>query len=1482
MEQCQRGTAVPRVVISVPLTIDTASTTSSASLLKGFLDKYNGSQVDQLFKELGIPEVIGSSPGVIEEFANEVNKSTKLWPAEIARQTRLVDSAFPNSAEREIDFWKDLEKKLSDTKEQLESPGVLLTKLVLKRNNRVSEQLIREAESELDRCIEVVQVSVSFLRDFPIDDLQSATDLFKLSRATTLCLQHFSKLKHSRYDFPRAVRLMEVIGCAIFSRLAALLKEKDIMNCSIEELRKVQAQAEAVFLSWEVQYATQRATLKDVAKRRKEAMRSLQFDGTALQLRLTLIVDFREQHERLINVFAVVMSGQESEANTGVNEAYQLIIRNVSDVMDISDAGTRAWISAHQMYEKRLERTEEYITRLLEDRLGAAQTAEEMFRVFSIFNPLFFRPAIRNAVNSFRAALVKNVREDVRRLQDKFRHRYEDSLERATADLRDIPPLSGTIIWARQIENQLLTLMKRLEDVLGVGWEDHFEGKQLKEVCNELHSYLDTDSLYKDWLQQQLRGDTQKYSKLKEFLLLVVEDPRTGHRMLQVNFDDKQVIVFKEVRYLEWLLPGMSTTHKVIPSTLLSMSREAYARYPVATALQAALSGFAQAKSGITASNSVLLTTQVQAVRDVIKEAIGGSKRTKKWIKWDSATDLNDWVGQFSSKVYALQEKVDDVKEKMTQVEHCLHQLRTCSYLRVPMGELMSALQAIVDEIQIRGFSNVTAWVADLDMRIEAIVLERLESAVRVWVEAFSYDSLTVDETDNTADETPIKSRIKGSASSVKRRNAFQSNLRNFDGRHEKEMDKEKNLEKEKLILDPTLHEVLLSNQILFVAPPLEQARIDWISAFHQHVSIVCTLPRISSSRFNVFAGATDGPQDYSSTLLKLDQNLLSQPFIIIEEKVSQAKAYASQWLQYQALWDASATVLAEKMGRDISKWQQLLTEIKSARTTIDSTTEELSFGPIIVNHRQVQNKVNLKYDTWQKESQVRFGTILLEEIKAVQSDLVNCKANLEGTILQGPTKEVIIGVEFILKMKSSVFHRKNLVNDLETSEKLLQKQRYQFPNDWLSVSNVVGSLADFIQILDRRISSMDAQLPSLQLKIREEDSINASRTEDLLNSWEIQRPVQGGLFPNDVLQTLSMFSTQVTKLSEDAARVNGAKDALGLDFISDDRLIFVTKEITDLKEVWHFAAPIYEKMNAMKNILLRNDFNPTKVRKQLEDLTEEIRALPSRSRSYAAIEWLQEALTKRQAIQPILRDLCSEALKDRHWKVLLNALSLSSSYTTHDLTLGAIWECNPLNHKKIIQDVLSTAQGELALEQFLRDLREHWVSCELILASRDGVRLIVGWDVLFSTLEDNLNSLASLKQSPYFRNVPEFQEDTTSWETRLTSLRGIFDIWVEVQRKWVYLRGIFRNPDIKAQLPAQFSKFKSVDNEFLNLMKRVALKPCVVDLLQLDNLARQLERQDTTMTIIQKALGEYLERQRQIFPVRAFVRAFQAYSYLS
>ena len=63
-----------------------------------------------------------------------------------------------------------------------------------------------------------------------------------------------------------------------------------------------------------------------------------------------------------------------------------------------------------------------------------------------------------------------------------------------------------------------------------------------------------------------------------------------------------------------------------------------------------------------------------------------------------------------------------------------------------------------------------------------------------------------------------------------------------------------------------------------------------------------------------------------------------------------------------------------------------------------------------------------------------------------------------------------------------------------------------------------------------------------------------------------------------------------------------------------------------------------------------------------------------------------------------------------------------------------------------------------------------------------------------------------------------------------------------------------------------------SVSTEFLGLMKKVAKSPLVMDVLNITNVQRQLERLADWLNKIQKALGEYLERERASFPRFYFV----------
>ena len=98
----------------------------------------------------------------------------------------------------------------------------------------------------------------------------------------------------------------------------------------------------------------------------------------------------------------------------------------------------------------------------------------------------------------------------------------------------------------------------------------------------------------------------------------------------------------------------------------------------------------------------------------------------------------------------------------------------------------------------------------------------------------------------------------------------------------------------------------------------------------------------------------------------------------------------------------------------------------------------------------------------------------------------------------------------------------------------------------------------------------------------------------------------------------------------------------------------------------------------------------------------------------------------------------------------------------------------------------------------------------------------------LFGKLDEHLQSLQSMKMSPFFKS---FEEEGGMWDGRLTKIRIVFDIWMDVQRRWVYLEGIFcGSSDIQQLLPNEFARFRTIDTEFIGLTKKVAAKPKVLD----------------------------------------------------
>ncbi|KAL1922601.1 uncharacterized protein VTP21DRAFT_10140 [Calcarisporiella thermophila] len=1415
-------------------------------------------------------------------FLNKLQGDVNGWIKEIQKVTKLSRDPASGTAIQEVNFWLSMERALEKIEEQLKSDEIVLTLDILKHAKRFHATVSFIADTGLKEGTEKVHKYNQLMKDFPLNELLSSTDVDKIRESLGLIFGHLNKkLRLSPYPIRRALPLVEAISRDLNDQLLKVLGSRKLMYMEYEDFERITAGAEEVFHTWDDLIKEFTNVAREVTRKRSEKFLPIKINPAhaKLQERVTYVRTFREQHEQLHQTILRVMvqSGggaeEESVSVSDINAVEEVklaydCVRNI-DVLDVSHEGTEIWVHSENAYNERVSRVENQIIARLRDRLGTAKNANEMFRVFSKFNALFVRPKIRGAIQEYQTQLIDSVKEDIKKLHDKFKMQYRNSEAYHMAQLRDLPPISGAIIWARQIERQLLAYMKRVEDVLGKGWELYADGQKLQSESNSFRKKLDTRQIYEAWQAEITRRDLSVSGRIFE----ITRNRAQGNALqLGINFDGQIITLFKEVRNLLWL--GFQ-----VPHTITNIAKDAKRVYPYAVSLMETVRTYSQTVHKVQKNQDIAIL--VAGYRNDVQAMIGRGIN----LRWDyfvntyephrplayvsSALDTREnrhvaFVREFASVVSIFQDKVDGAISVNEEIHRALEDLKMCPYQADKFDSNLSKIQKLIDRLNLESYSNLDSWVAQLDARVESVLTQRLQQAIKSWTSAF----LQVEEHSQEADyagDAVVKSGSK---------------------RKRKAIGKGDNIEAaapgSKSEMRPTLktlvHEIRIRNQVMYLDPPIEQARANWFSQLHDWLAVVCNLPRIQSSRYEIGLNvATPGVNgeltNYVNLLTSLPDGSLEGAYSIVENKVREVSEYVGIWLQYQSLWDLESSYVIKILGEDLAKWQQILLEIKKARATFDNSETEQSFGPIVVDYEQVQSKVNAKYDQWQREILNKFGSLLGGTMREFHSAVLRSRLELEQHSVEGSsTSEVVTFITFVQDLKTKIDKWRRDVEIFRQGQKTLERQRYQFPNDWLYVDQVDGEWAAFNEILTRKNNAIQEQIAGLQMQIIAEDKIVSQKIRDIVDEWEKNKPVQGDIKPDIATNTLNIFEGRVIRLKEEYEMVCRAKIALGLDQTTDARLDPVLEELRDLKTVWTEISKIWQSVNEIRETPW-SSIVPRKLRQQLDNLLGALKELPSSMRTYAAYEYVQDVLRNYIKVNPLLSDLKSEALRERHWRNLFKTLRVEGRITMSEMTLANLWDLDLRKNEQIVRDVIITAQGEMALEEFLKDVKETWTNYVLDLVNyQNKCRLIKGaaWDDLFNKCGENINSLTAMKLSPYYK---VFEEEASAWEDKLNRVHVLFDVWIDVQRQWVYLEGIFSgSADIKHLLPVETSRFQNINSEFLTVMKKVYKSPFVLDVLNIPNIQKSLERLADLLSKIQKALGEYLERERSSFPRFYFV----------
>ncbi|PSN61624.1 hypothetical protein BS50DRAFT_680599 [Corynespora cassiicola Philippines] len=1413
------------------------------------------------------PDLLPAAVQTDSSFLNGLQSTVNGWIKSIQNITKTSRDAHTGTATQEINFWLSMESRLEDIEAQLSSPGVKLTLDVLKNAKRFQATVSFSADTGLKETTDLVQKYNQLMRDFPLDELLSATSLQKVQEAIQQIFSHMNKkLRICPYPVRRALPLVEAISGDLDLQLHKLLSGRTLMHMDYPEFQAIMDVAESIWRTWEENVKEFTNVAREVTRRRNEKFIPIKIAARHKETeeRLKYITTFRKNHEQLQRTIVNVLGSQTSlsSLSDGTQSKEAVIVEEIGDVdavdevaqayavlkdvdvLDVTPEGTRLFEQAEQKYNDRTSRVENSIIARLRDRLGTAKTASEMFRVFSKFNPLFVRPKIRGAISEYQTQLIENVKQDISALHERFKRQYGNSEAHAMAQLRDFPPVSGAVIWARQIETQLENYMGKVEDILGKDWALHSEGQKLQAESSMFKKKLDTRPIFESWLQEVARRKLSISGRL-----FVISKNRAAGNILElnVNFDAQVIALFKEVRNLTWR--GYQ-----VPHGINNISKEAKRVYPYAVSLMESVRTYTQTVRSISemAGVSLLLNGYLNDVQGLVNKGV-----PLKWESFVHAYDLHirqstfptgasgtarseskhvQFVREFAAATSLLQNKVATLVTINATVEKALKDLETCPYNTEAFRQNLEIIQRSVDQLNLENYSNLASWVAGMNARIESILLVRLTRAISQWIEVFA------NADDDEDERRPVSQPASTEAADVK----------------------------------PTLSkltlEITMRNQVIYLSPPIEYARASWLEQLQQWLAIICTLQKIKASRYEMRLEATDdASSNQFADLPSLCTDSLMEVYGAVEGKLRDISAYIDEWLQFQSLWDLQSEHVYDILGEDLSRWLQLLQEIRKTRATFDNSDVSRRFGYVTVDYEQVQVKVNAKYDQWQQEILGKFANRLGQRTAEVYGQLERARKDLESQTLEASsTAQAVSFITTVQQCRRKVQEWEPEIEVFRQGHAALLRQRYQFSSDWVHMEQVDHEWQTLNEVLERKTKIANDQADGLRAKIIAEDKVVNQKIVDITAEWAEEKPVAGNIPPSEASTTLAKFDQKLNQLRTESENISKAKEALGLPPSPENALTALLEEVQDFKSVWASLATIWNSIDELRETLW-NSIQPRKLRQNLDNLLKMTKDMPSRMRQYQAFEYVQNTLKQLLKENAILGELRSDAVRERHWAKIFKSLKPQKRYSAISMTLGDVWDLKLGPSEKVIRDVITQAQGEMALEEFLKQVRETWQNYALELVNyQNKCRLIRGWDDLFAKCSENLNSLQAMRHSPYYK---EFEEEASGWEEKLNRVHVLFDVWIDVQRQWVYLEGVFTgNADIKHLLPMESSRFQNINSEFLSVMKKVSRQPFVLEVLNISGVQKSLERLAELLNKIQKALGEYLERERVSFPRFYFV----------
>ncbi|KFZ50352.1 Dynein heavy chain 10, axonemal, partial [Antrostomus carolinensis] len=1402
--------------------------------------------------------VLATDPKVIEALESCAMTWQKLISTALEEQLKKIPQG--NGPLAEVDLWREKSDTLSALIEQTKLPEV----------QKVLE-ILQEAES---KHFGDVQIVLSDLRKHHMEALDNVKFLSTLEhhfknltygtgfivvldtipllmnalRMVWLISLHYSKDE-------QMVPLMERIAWEISTRVYKAVDLHTLFKENRAAAKRKMAEAKSTLEQWKKCYFAVRAQIEASGRDQHwEFDQKCLFEKTDYMASVCQdLYDILQVIEEFNNIFS-----PELKAVTGDPKRVNDLLRKVNGLISpmeeltfdpFSIESAHDWKLIMEEFKEEVSIIEEETKNFINESFKTLRSAEAAFDMLLNFKHVHSREAVSRQMMMKFKDILDQYRKEVENVKQIFVQNHNDP-----PLYKNHPPLAGAIYWSRSLFYRIKHTIVRFQEA-----EELLAGERGKEVKQLYLQVAKRMKEYEDQKYNQWRDETEEILPLllKNTLLSVVtEEPVTTKKSVHfiVNFSPTLQEIIIETKYMEQLGFPVPEIARYV-----ALQENKYLRY--INRLQNMLDHYNKLMATLNEAETKLLDDHIKELRRLFKLGY----RSLKWNSLgigDFIVRCTKAIRKFESLVHRVHNNSEDINNKLLFIE-------STNLFKFPLsknGDELPKVKEFFEYVKCERAKDVAHMVRKYTSIPQSLI--KVEGRV---ANTKSGKSLKL-----TSYYAYWEHRIYQMLTQLIVRNlqafneAVLANVPLFQT--------EAILSVPQIMLQPNASEIdKMTAQCIQDCVEVTKHFVRWMHG----TCLECPPQHVEEDEVITFSFYSD-----------ISQNpLIIEQAVLITQNVHKLLASLSkhldQWKRYHLLWKLDKDIVMERLAAEkpscvtfddkFQFYMKITQEVTQQRLIKDEQFIRLQLAPLAYAVQENARGWMISLGKLLNESAREELFSLQEEIENLSESLNTPPDSLEDLKIVLGTIAEIRAMSFKVELRYlDIWERYRTLamykipvpeEEQEMADKVREKWEALFFEASEVDHNLGGAKRKFTKITQQRIEEYSKEV------------------EDFFHKFLTEGPGAVGENLDKGLELMAIFEKEVEKLEKMNQELGSFEKLFDLPVTVYPDLIKAQNDMKGLKQIYE----IYELQRAAKkewSQTLWINLNVQFLQEGIEGYLKALRKLPKQVRSMPIAFHLEAKMKAFRDSIPLLLDLKNEALRERHWQDLMERTGTSFEMTTETFTLETMFAMELHRHSDVISEIVGTAVKELSIEKGVKEIAETWehlkFTVQAYFKGTEKRGFILGSvDEILEILDDNNVNLQSILGS---RFVGPFLSTVHHWEKTLSLISEVIEIWMVVQRKWMYLESIFIGGDIRSQLPEEAKMFDSVDSMFkkaifsklsfllMQIMDETVKEPAIKKSCEAPNRLSDLHHINDVLEKCQKSLNDYLDSKRNAFPRFFFI----------